>query len=109
MVSDVMAAQAPPELLAIHITWPFMVLPDIDRAIQTGSPPPSDLSAEERRACERPTGIPERDGMASFSIGAIRLQHPLEPTLPICTTLDLEALFRFKSSARFVDRSPILR
>jgi pimeloyl-ACP methyl ester carboxylesterase len=53
MVSDVMAAQAPPELLGIHITWPFMVPPDIDKAIQTGSPLPSDLSAEERRACER--------------------------------------------------------
>ena len=53
MVSDVMAAQAPPELLGIHITWPFMVPPEIDKAIQTGSPLPSDLSADERRACER--------------------------------------------------------
>ncbi len=53
MVSDVMAAQAPPELLGIHVTWPFMVPPDIDKAIQTGSPLPSDLSADERRACER--------------------------------------------------------
>jgi pimeloyl-ACP methyl ester carboxylesterase len=53
MISDVMAAQAPPELLGIHITWPFLVPPDIDKAIQTGSPLPSDLSADERRACER--------------------------------------------------------
>jgi pimeloyl-ACP methyl ester carboxylesterase len=53
MVADVMATQAPPELLGIHITWPFMVPPDIDKAIQTGSPLPSDLSADERRACER--------------------------------------------------------
>ncbi len=53
MVSDVMATQAPPELLGIHVTWPFMVPPDIDKAIQTGSPLPSDLSADERRACER--------------------------------------------------------
>ena len=53
MVSDVMAAQAPPELIGIHITWPFMVPPDIDRAIQTGGQLPSDLSAEERVACER--------------------------------------------------------
>src|SRR5947209_11419333 len=27
MVADVMATQAPPELLGIHITWPFMVPP----------------------------------------------------------------------------------
>ncbi|HET9940576.1 MAG TPA: epoxide hydrolase [Candidatus Eisenbacteria bacterium] len=53
MVSDVMAAQAPPELIGIHITWPFMVPPDIDRAIQTGGQLPPDLSAEERVACER--------------------------------------------------------
>ena len=53
MVTDVMAVQAPPELLGIHVTWPFMVPPEIDKAIQTGSPLPSDLSADERRACER--------------------------------------------------------
>ena len=57
MVSDVMATQAPPELLGIHITWPFLVPPAIDKAIQTGSPLPSDLSAEERRACERMTSL----------------------------------------------------
>ncbi len=53
MVADVMATQAPPELLGIHITWPFTVPPDIDKALQTGSPLPSDLSADERRACEQ--------------------------------------------------------
>jgi pimeloyl-ACP methyl ester carboxylesterase len=53
MISDVMATQAPPELLGIHITWPFLVPPDIDKAIQAGSPLPSDLSADELRACER--------------------------------------------------------
>src|SRR5512132_238469 len=53
MISDVMAAQAPPELLGIHLTWPFMVPPEIDKAIQTGSPLPPDLSADEQSACER--------------------------------------------------------
>jgi len=53
MVADVMAAQAPPELLGIHLNWPFAVPPDIDRALQTGSALPSDLSADERRACEQ--------------------------------------------------------
>jgi pimeloyl-ACP methyl ester carboxylesterase len=53
MVVDVMATQAPPELLGIHLNWPFMVPPDIDKALQTGSPLPSDLSADERRACEQ--------------------------------------------------------
>src|SRR6478672_1813878 len=53
MVSDVMATQAPPELLGIHLNWPFAVPPDIDQAIQTGAPIPSDLSADERRAWEQ--------------------------------------------------------
>jgi len=53
MVTDVMAAQAPRELLGIHLNWPFAVPPDIDRALQTGSPLPSDLSADERHATEQ--------------------------------------------------------
>jgi len=53
MVTDVMATHAPPELLGIHVNWPFVVPPDIDKAIQTGNPLPSDLSADERRACEQ--------------------------------------------------------
>jgi pimeloyl-ACP methyl ester carboxylesterase len=53
MVADVMGTQAPPELLGIHLNWPFAVPPDIDQALQTGSPLPSDLSADERRACEQ--------------------------------------------------------
>ncbi len=53
MVTDVMGTQAPPELLGIHLNWPFAVPPDIDKALQTGSPLPSDLSADERRACEQ--------------------------------------------------------
>jgi pimeloyl-ACP methyl ester carboxylesterase len=53
MVTDVMAAQAPPELLGIHLNWPFAVPPDIDQAVQAGRPLPSDLSVDERRACEQ--------------------------------------------------------
>lgn len=48
-----MGTQAPPGLLGIHLNWPFTVPPDIDKAIQTGEPLPSDLSADERRACEQ--------------------------------------------------------
>jgi len=53
MVVDVMGTQAPPGLLGIHVNWPFAVPPDIDKALQTGSPLPADLSADERRACEQ--------------------------------------------------------
>jgi hypothetical protein len=53
MISDVMAAQAPRELLGIHLNWPFAVPPHIDQALQTGSPLQSDLSADERHAVEQ--------------------------------------------------------
>jgi pimeloyl-ACP methyl ester carboxylesterase len=53
VVTDVMATQAPPELLGIHTNMPGVFPPDIDKAIQTGAPLPSNLSAEERRACEQ--------------------------------------------------------
>ena len=53
MVTDVMGTQAPAELLGIHLNWVFAVPPEIDRAVQTGSPLPADLSADERHACEQ--------------------------------------------------------
>jgi len=53
MITDVMGTQAPPELLGIHLNWPFTVPPDIDAAIQSGKPLPTDLSADERRACDQ--------------------------------------------------------
>jgi pimeloyl-ACP methyl ester carboxylesterase len=53
LITDAMGALAPPELLGIHLNWPFTVPPDIDKAVQTGNPLPSDLSADERRACEQ--------------------------------------------------------
>ncbi|HEX6122097.1 MAG TPA: epoxide hydrolase [Ktedonobacterales bacterium] len=53
MVSEMMALQAPPELLGIHTNLPFTVPPDIDTALRTGNPPPSDLSEDERRAAEQ--------------------------------------------------------
>ena len=53
MVSDVMGTQAPPELLGIHVTWPFTVPPEIDQAVQSGSALPPDLSTDERHACDQ--------------------------------------------------------
>jgi len=53
MVTDVMGTQAPPELLGVHLNWPFAVPPNIDAAIQSGKPPPPDLAADERRAWEQ--------------------------------------------------------
>jgi pimeloyl-ACP methyl ester carboxylesterase len=53
IVSDVMATQAPPELLGIHSNMPGVIPPDIDKAAQSGVPTPSGLSADEISAYER--------------------------------------------------------
>ena len=52
-VVDQMGLQAPEGLLAIHTSMPATVPADVDKAAQAGDPPPSGLSAEERRAYEQ--------------------------------------------------------
>jgi pimeloyl-ACP methyl ester carboxylesterase len=52
-VVDQMGLQAPAGLLAIHTNMPATVPADVDEALQAGDPPPSGLSADERRAYEQ--------------------------------------------------------
>ena len=52
-VVDQMGLQSPGGLLAIHSNMPATVPADVDEALQAGDPPPSGLSAEERRAYEQ--------------------------------------------------------
>ena len=49
-ISEVMALQAPPELLGISTNMPATVPPEVAKALQLGQPPAADLSADERRA-----------------------------------------------------------
>jgi pimeloyl-ACP methyl ester carboxylesterase len=52
-VVDQMGLQAPAGLLAIHTNYPGSVPADVYQRLLAGDPPPSDLSAEERRAYEQ--------------------------------------------------------
>jgi pimeloyl-ACP methyl ester carboxylesterase len=53
VITDVMATQAPPELLGIHTNMPGIFPVDIDKAAFSGTPAPSGLSADEKVAYER--------------------------------------------------------
>jgi pimeloyl-ACP methyl ester carboxylesterase len=53
VISEVMALQAPPELLGISTNMPATVPPDIAKALALGNPPPSTLSRDERRAWDQ--------------------------------------------------------
>ena len=52
-VSEIMALQAPPELLGISTNMPATVPPEISAQIFMGSPPPATLSADERNAWDQ--------------------------------------------------------
>jgi pimeloyl-ACP methyl ester carboxylesterase len=59
VVTDLMATQAPPELLGMHTNMPGVIPPDVAQALPVpgqlapGGPPPSGLSADEKRAFEQ--------------------------------------------------------
>jgi pimeloyl-ACP methyl ester carboxylesterase len=59
VVTDLMAAKAPPELIGMHTNMPGVIPPDVAQALPIpgqlapGGPPPSGLSADEKLAFEQ--------------------------------------------------------
>jgi pimeloyl-ACP methyl ester carboxylesterase len=52
-ITDVMGAEAPPELAGIHSNMPGTIPPEVSKALATGGSEPDGLSAEESRAWEQ--------------------------------------------------------
>jgi pimeloyl-ACP methyl ester carboxylesterase len=52
-ISEVMALQAPPELLGIHTNMAATVPPEISSALASGQPAPATLTGDERRAWDQ--------------------------------------------------------
>jgi pimeloyl-ACP methyl ester carboxylesterase len=52
-VTNLMAQQAPPELIGIHVNFSGAAPPDVAKALQSGGPPPAGLSDEEQRAYDQ--------------------------------------------------------
>jgi pimeloyl-ACP methyl ester carboxylesterase len=52
-ITEIMALQAPPELLGISTNMPATVAPEIDAAIFAGKPKPAGLTADESRAWDQ--------------------------------------------------------
>jgi pimeloyl-ACP methyl ester carboxylesterase len=53
IITELMGAQAPPELLGIHTNMANVIPADIDKAAFSGAPAPAGLSADEKLAYER--------------------------------------------------------
>ena len=52
IITDVMAAQAPPGLIGMHTNMPGVVPLEIDKLLWAGSPLPTGLSNDEKLACD---------------------------------------------------------
>jgi pimeloyl-ACP methyl ester carboxylesterase len=53
VITEIMGAMAPPELIAIHTNMPSAAPPEIFDALRSGEGPPANLTDEERHAFER--------------------------------------------------------
>jgi len=64
IVSNVMAKQAPPELLGIHTNFPATIPPEIVKALQAGDPAPAGLNDDERLAYGQLSALSKRRSYA---------------------------------------------
>ncbi|RKT13990.1 pimeloyl-ACP methyl ester carboxylesterase [Paraburkholderia sp. RAU2J] len=64
ILANVMARQAPPELIGIHVNFPATIPPEIAKALQVNDPAPAGLSAEEKLAYDQLSALSKRRAYA---------------------------------------------
>src|SRR5262245_20518297 len=69
VITELMGAQAPPELLGIHTNMPGIFPNDIDGMALSGAPAPSGLSADEKLAYERLQFVYQKGIAYGFQMG----------------------------------------
>jgi pimeloyl-ACP methyl ester carboxylesterase len=69
VITELMGAQAAPELLGIHTNMPNAIPADIDKAAFSGAPAPAGLSAEEKFAYERLQFVYQKGIGYGFQLG----------------------------------------
>jgi pimeloyl-ACP methyl ester carboxylesterase len=69
IVTEMMGAQAAPELLGIHTNMPNAIPAEIDKAAFSGAPAPSGLSGDERLAYERLQYVYQKGIGYGFQLG----------------------------------------
>jgi pimeloyl-ACP methyl ester carboxylesterase len=109
-ITDVIGAEAPPELLGIHSNMPGTVQPDISKLLATGGPAPSGLSAEEQRAFDQLSfvftkGIGYADEMSLRPQTLYGLAD--SPVALAAWMLDHDAQSLEDISRAFVEREPV--
>jgi pimeloyl-ACP methyl ester carboxylesterase len=68
LITDAMALEAPPELVALHTNFPGVIPDDVLNALGSGGPPPSDLSELERRTFDKLKGFLAKEAFYAFEM-----------------------------------------
>jgi pimeloyl-ACP methyl ester carboxylesterase len=108
LITEVMATQSAPELVAIHTNFPGTVPPGVEMSIQAGDPPPSNLTGDERRAYQQlQAGTKQRGYATEMGTRPQTLFALADSPLGLATwMLDHDALSEERLSDAIVDTHP---